>query len=230
MAVTPPWLKAAAKQVPVPTCAQNGPAASVPLWATKPTPKIPREGPKGSHQDLKGNRKKAKGVASAATVEGTCITAMPALDVEEPSTAMKVKFEEFARLFLIDFNMTKTAIRMGYSQRSAAVLGNRMFWHPYTQIYLSKLIRETEEHALVNRNQVLAGLLREANNFNVDASSSSRISAWREIGKILGMYIQRVEISANSSGVMEVPLVANVDQWEAAASLAQSNLLEMARE
>lgn len=147
----------------------------------------------------------------------------------EPPVAKKLQYEEFARSFLIDFNQTRAAIRMGYPKSSASVNGSYMFWQPFTQAYLVQLIRSLEEHTIVTRNEVLTGLLREAHRFDMDASSASRISAWREIGKILGMYVQRIELSANSSGVMEVPMVSGADQWETLAVGSQTKLLEAVR-
>jgi len=150
---------------------------------------------------------------------------VPVLE-KEPSQQDKMRCEEFARQYIIDFNQRRAAMRMGYGESVAARYGGEWFWKPYTQAYLVSLIRNIEERCLVCRNEVIAGLLREANRYDEDASSTSRISAWREIGRILGMYINRIELSANSSGVMEVPLVANSEQWESVAIDAQTSLMK----
>lgn len=154
---------------------------------------------------------------------------LPVVD-KEPSLPVKLKLEEFARQYIIDFNQTRAAVRLGYDMKYAAQYGNEMFWRPYTQAFLTHLIRTMEETTIVGRNEVLAGLLREANRYDQDATSNSRIAAWAAIGKILGMFINRIEISANSSGVMEVPMVTDSNQWESVAAGSQNELMKQIRE
>jgi hypothetical protein len=152
----------------------------------------------------------------------------PLVDREWP-VHTKLNCEAFARQYIIDFNQKRAAIRMGYDEQSANVMGNHLFWHSYTQAYLVALIRGMEETTIVGRNEVLAGLLREAHAYGMDASSATRIAAWKEIAKILGMYVARIEISQNSSGVMEVPLVRDVNEWEQISAVSQGMLMEAAR-
>lgn len=183
--------------------------------------------PKGDFQGVKA-AKKPENQPAPALLPTKTEDATWAID-EEPSQTEKLRYEEFARQYLLDHNQKRAAVRMGYHVDRAADVGNRLFWKPYTQAYLTVLIRSLEERAIVGRNQVLSGLLAEANNYGPDATSMSRIVAWTTIGKILGMFIAKVEISANSSGVMEVPMVRSVSEWEALASGSQQNLLEAAR-
>lgn len=216
MSLVPPWLKNHLKQNPPPPrgVVASGKASAPPL--------------QGQYEAASAKKKRAKEISDQRGSRDGMLALEVAIE-DEPSHSMKLKYEEFARQFLVDFSQTRTAVRMGYSKDSAANVGNAMFWQPYTQAYLVKLIREIEEHTIVGRNEVLAGLLREAHNFNADANSGSRIKAWSEIGKILGMYVQRVEISANSSGVMEVPMVADANQWESLAQQSQGKLMEAVR-
>lgn len=152
----------------------------------------------------------------------------PCVDKEWPLQT-KLNCEAFARQYIIDFNQKRAAVRMGYSETAANTMGNSIFWHSYTQAYLVALIRGMEETTIVGRNEVLAGLLREAHSYGMDSSSATRIMAWKEIAKILGMYVARIEISANSSGVMEVPLVRDVNEWEQISAVSQGLLMEAAR-
>lgn len=152
----------------------------------------------------------------------------PCVDKDWP-LHVKLNCEAFARQYIIDFNQKRAAIRMGYPETTANTMGGKLFWHSYTQAYLVALIRGMEETCIVGRNEVLAGLLREAHSYGPDSSSATRIMAWKEIAKILGMYIARVEISANSSGVMTVPLVRDVNEWEQISQVSQGMLMEAAR-
>jgi hypothetical protein len=81
-----------------------------------------------------------------------------------------------------------------------------------------------EEDAIVGRNEVLAGLLAEANNWGPDANSQSRITAWNSIGKILGMFTIKVENSVQVQGVMAIPLAPSMESWEAASAASQKQL------
>ena len=220
MPITPPWLKNHLRANKPP------PRGVLAKGKVKPPPKSL---PDGQHDKVQKRKKRAKEISEQRGSRDGMLALEVAVE-DEPNHSMKLKYEEFARQFLVDFSQTRTAVRMGYSKDHAANIGNAIFWHPYTQSYLVKLIREVEEHTIVCRNEVLAGLLREAHNFNVDANSASRIKAWTEIGKILGMYVQRVELSANSSGVMEVPMVADANQWETFAQASQGKLMEAVRQ
>jgi predicted DNA-binding protein (UPF0251 family) len=216
---TPPWLKNHLKKHP--------PAPRGVLASGKAAP-LPTDGSQAAEKQ-RSRKKRARQISEQRGTRDGMLSLEVAVE-DEPSHSMKMKYEEFARMYLVDFSQTRAAVRMGYSRTSAANLGNDMFWQPYTQAYLVKLIREIEEHTIVGRNEVLAGLLREAHNLGADANSSSRIKAWSEIGKILGMYVQRVELSANSSGVMEVPMVADSNQWEQFAQASQTKLMEVVRQ
>ena len=184
--------------------------------------------PKGDFQGVRAPKKLTEHQPAPALVPTTVEHATWAVEME-PTQGEKLRYEEFARQYIIDHNQTRAACRMGYPHEKASDVGNKLFWKPYTQAYLTVLIRSLEERAIVGRNQVLSGLLAEANNYGPDATSMSRIMAWKTIGQILGMFIAKVEISANSSGVMEVPMVRSVNEWEALASGSQQGLLEAAR-
>jgi len=113
----------------------------------------------------------------------------------------RLKYEAFAREYLVDFNLTNAAIRMGMSEDGSsgrgypASIGNRWFHHPHTQRYLVELLSKIEDEALIDRKSVIHGLLKEANCEGTDARERAiRIAAWREIGKLCGMYVVRTEI------------------------------------
>lgn len=179
---------------------------------------------------LKEDPSKARPAAFSKATERFCEVEVidPCVDTNYPLHT-KLTLETFARQYIVDFNQKRAALRMGYTELLAGTQGHKLFWHPYTQAYLVALIRGLEEHTIVGRNDVLAGLLREAHAYGGDSSSMTRIAAWKEIAKILGMYVAKIEISQNSSGVMEVPLVRDVNEWEQIASVSQGLLMEAAK-
>lgn len=154
--------------------------------------------------------------------------------IEQTSDVMKKRLEAFCREYIIDWNMQKAFVRLGKSRESAKSNASKWFWHPYTQTYLVHLCRSIEERCLVTRNDVLAGLLKEANNYGMDASSATRIMAWNSIAKIMGMLIPRLDINVAASGVMRTPYgssqIVDVDSWESQASSEQDALKQTVRD
>ena len=73
----------------------------------------------------------------------------------------------------------------------------------YAQLLLSLYMDEINEESIVTRKDVLAGLLREAN--DMGGSQSARVAAWKALGKILGMEIDR-SIAMNVGVNVPAPL------------------------
>lgn len=155
--------------------------------------------------------------------------ALPASPDEGYTHAELAQMERFAQEFIVDFNGVQAALRMGIALEKAASWVSKKLYTPYVQSEILRLIRTLPESSIVNRNQVLAGLLKEANREGPDASSASRIAAWTQIGKILGMYVQRIEINPRVGSVMQVPMASSLESWEKSAITAQSQLMEDAK-
>ncbi len=81
--------------------------------------------------------------------------------------------------------------------------GQKMLNTGYAQLLLSLYMDEINEESIVTRKDVLAGLLREAN--DMGGSQSARVAAWKALGKILGMEIDR-SIAMNVGVNVPAPL------------------------
>lgn len=138
--------------------------------------------------------------------------------------------EVFAREYIKDFNATATMRRMGYKHSAIHVHGHKLLTHPYTQWFLGQLMDKLDEKCIINRNMVLLGLLKQANLDGVDASHAARVSAWRALGKTLGMEVTKVEGNVTmNGGVMAVPIAGSVEDWEKMSQAAQAKLKEAVR-
>jgi hypothetical protein len=131
----------------------------------------------------------------------------------------------FISEFVKDFNGAAAIARLGFTYSQPAVTANEWLKEPFTQHVLDKYIRSAEDAALVTRQEVLAGLKREANSYGLDSSGASRTSAWGKLAKVLGLEITKVEANVTAAGgIMLVPIGRNPDDWEKNAAAAQAAL------
>ncbi len=98
------------------------------------------------------------------------------------------KQARFVEEYLIDLNATQAAIRAGYSPKTAYSIGQRLLKNVEIQAAIQEARGKISEEIQLNRQDILVGLLSEANYTDVGASHGARVSAWREIAKILGFY------------------------------------------
>ena len=103
------------------------------------------------------------------------------------------KQQRFVEEYLIDLNATQAAIRSGYSEKTAAVIGAENLIKPN----IAKAIQEAQE-SLSNKTQltvdmVVNGLLKEAQDYAEGSTQSARVSAWAHLGKHLGMFKDKIE-------------------------------------
>lgn len=139
--------------------------------------------------------------------------------------------EKFVREYIKDFNGSEAMRRMGYKHSAVHVHASKFLRHPYTQWFLRKLMDEMDEKSIVNRNIVLLGLVREANERGPDSTHSARVSAFKTIARCLGMEVHKVDgkIAIEGGGVLAVPLVGSVEDWEKLSTAAQAKLKEAVR-
>lgn len=161
-----------------------------------------------------------------ATVEQEERTAYDFSHVSEKTKALRKLFvTEFAK----DFNGAAALLRLGMEYTNPGTVANQWLREPYTQYILDKFLDECKEDALINRNKIVAGLVREANAYGLDSSAAARVSAFRSLAKILGLEITKTEIDVKGAGVMLVPLGGSPDDWEKNAEKAQAALKIHAR-
>lgn len=150
---------------------------------------------------------------------------LPAID--------QIKAQAFAKNYLIDFNHRNAAIRtFNYSDGSAETarkVGLRLLSHPYVLQAIHAFMPEIEKEKLVTRERVILGLLEEANYHGFGASHSARVAAWSKLAVLLGMEFEaknpkNPDPSMNRGGVMLVPYVETVEEWEQLAIASQTKL------
>ena len=75
--------------------------------------------------------------------------------VKEKMTAKQVKF---CQEYLIDLNATQAAIRAGYSEDTAGVIGYENLKKPYIEAYIGELQEEAANSLKITKEKVLQGL------------------------------------------------------------------------
>jgi hypothetical protein len=142
------------------------------------------------------------------------------------SEGYKQKRRMFVLEYIKDFNGANAVRRMGLICKQPKSRGSELLADGYTQYLLDVIVRDTEEKLLITRNQVVAGLVREANYFGFDGSAACRIMALKILGKHLGME-ETPKVTENEligGGVLRIPLASSTKEWESVATTAQDKL------
>jgi phage terminase small subunit len=104
---------------------------------------------------------------------------------------MTPKQRRFVEEYGTDLNATQAAIRAGYSARTANEQGARLLANANIATAIQVAQRARSERLQISQDDVLRGLHREATLTGDGASHAARVSAWTQIGKHLGMFIER---------------------------------------
>lgn len=101
----------------------------------------------------------------------------------------------FVDEYLIDMNGTRAAIRAGYSEKSAREIASQNLTKLNIQKAIEIAFSERKARTLVTQDDVINGLLDEAKNKDDGSSHSARVASWAHLGKHLGMFTEKVELS-----------------------------------
>jgi phage terminase small subunit len=104
---------------------------------------------------------------------------------------LQTKRQTFAREFLVDRNATKAAIRSGYAERTAYSQGSRLLKNVEVREEIALLEREQRKAEKIDRQYVLNGLRKLAENAE---SEAARVRALELLGKTMRMFTEQVEV------------------------------------
>lgn len=130
------------------------------------------------------------------------------------SKKLTIKQKKFADEYIISGNATEAAIKAGYSKKTASVIGNENLRKPYIKSYIDERMKELDDKKIAEQKEVLAfytsvmrGEVREpmaiSNGMGEDIkmvipSAATRKSAADSLAKAHGMFIQKLEIEAET--------------------------------
>ncbi|AUR86452.1 terminase small subunit, partial [Vibrio phage 1.085.O._10N.222.51.E3] len=96
------------------------------------------------------------------------------------------------------FNATKAAISAGYSEKTAKDIACQNLAKVYIQDEIEAFMSKATERALVTTEDVVRGLLAEAQYTDEGASPSARVSAWKALTDYTGGFDNnRKKVDAN---------------------------------
>jgi len=151
------------------------------------------------------------------------------------STAEKTVRDQFVDQYMLDRDAHGACLRIGYTGPLAVQKAFEFMDEPYVRqriAHLEFMEEEDPKGALCRKRKIIeASLMREAHRFTSDKSHSSRVKA---LVALAGIYDMNAPIRTKSEvthrgGVMLIPAVASVDDWEKAAVSSQEKLIADAR-
>lgn len=166
------------------------------------------------------------------------------MDPQHAEEAVEYSYREkalrdlFVSEYLADFDQVKAAQRCGFQFQFAIEFARKFMDEPYVQQQI-KLVKYGQAHPIdekeeekLNKKRIFATLFQEAHYHGPGSSHAARVSA---LGKLANMYgLESVKKSESTithkGGVMAVPGIASLDDWEKQASLSQDSLAAHANE
>lgn len=141
--------------------------------------------------------------------------------------------DRFVDEYLVDYSPLNAARRVGFSNAFAKEYAERFMTEPYVRQRIKQLETsgqvDEEDLEEYNKKRIRAQLMREAH--DQFSTGSARVAA---LGKLMSMYgmdaptriTQEIE---HRGGVMMVPAIASLDDWERTAMAQQTKLSEAAQ-
>lgn len=107
----------------------------------------------------------------------------------------------FADTYIETTNMTQSAIKAGYSKRSAGVTGSRLLKKAKIKQYIEAVMEERSKSTIATADEVLQYLTRvmkgeEKDQFGLDVSVADRTKAAELLGKRHMLFTDKVKLSA----------------------------------
>lgn len=139
-----------------------------------------------------------------------------------------VKAQAFAKCYLIDCDhRNAAALAFGIEDdERARRTGLDYLRHPLVLQAIQNLIPQIESEKLVTRERIMMGLLQEATYFGVGSSHSARVAAWGKLAQMTGSDkpVDPEQDAAGRAGVMLVPMIGSIEEWESTARTEQAKL------
>lgn len=154
---------------------------------------------------------------------------------EEMSPREKALRDMFVSEYLVDFDEVRAAQRCGFAHQFAVEYARKFMEEAYVQqrinqVKYTKLDERAEEE--YNHARIKAALMAEAHYKGPGSSHSGRVAALGKLMSVYGMEApKKIDATVqHRGGVMAVPGIANLDDWEQQASASQDQLAEHARD
>lgn len=139
--------------------------------------------------------------------------------------------DNFVTEYLKDYDAWAAAVRVGYLHNVAHEYASYLMQEPYVQREIQRkqaeIVGNTKEVEKHERHMVKQWLVEQARYKGPGSSHSARVQALSKLCNILdmdGTAKVKSEIT-HKGGVMLVPAIASVEDWEKAATASQDKLI-----
>lgn len=149
---------------------------------------------------------------------------------QELSRSERELRDKFVSEYLLDYDQTAAAIRVGFAASFAQTYAEKFMTEPYVRKKITEMqnaLAEDEKlEAELDRRRIRAGLMREAHYRGPGSSHAARVAA---LGKLASIRDMDAPLKVKSDvthrgGVMMVPGIASLEEWEKAAQASQGDL------
>ena len=119
---------------------------------------------------------------------------------------LTAKQQRFCDEYLIDLNATQAAIRAGYSEKTARVIGQENLLKPALKKYIEKRMAEKEEALIAKQDEVmryLTSVMRREHKEFVVVTLQNKVEKWvtdEDTGKL-----KKQTITEESPAVVDIP-------------------------
>lgn len=123
---------------------------------------------------------------------------------EEAAVCLTPRQQKFVTHYLVTGNSSEAARLAGYSENTAGQIGYENLKKPEVIAVIQRLQAENAAKLELSRQDVLNGLLEAVELARQQANPAALVSAWREIGRVIGCYqpeVKRVELSADGQAL-----------------------------
>jgi len=128
---------------------------------------------------------------------------------------MNPRQTKFAQEYVLNSNATQSAIKAGYSKKTAYSQGQRLLSHVEVAAFIETQQAQTTERVELTQQYVLEGLMVIAE--NDQSPASSKVRSLELLGKHQGMFGDKLEIT-------QIPDSVQVMEWlDAVENHANSN-------
>jgi phage terminase small subunit len=121
------------------------------------------------------------------------------------TTSLTSKQAKWVAEYLASGNATASAVKAGYSINGASVAGNRMLRNASVQKALQALQAADAARLLIQREDVLNGLMEAAAMAKLLCDPGGMVAAWKQVGHLMGYFSpERIKVDVNIAGSLEM--------------------------
>lgn len=155
------------------------------------------------------------------------------LDPELPPQQKALR-DLFVSEYMIDFDAVAACMRCGYGRQFAREFAIKFMDESYVQQRITAIKYqkvEPRDELEFNQKRIKAALMFEAHYRGPGSSHAARVNALAKLAAMNGLDMPRkLEATVqHRGGVMAVPGISKLDDWEREASASQDQLVENAR-